>query len=104
MTIGEKVEKLALKNKDILELIQPFIGNTNPSVRISNTINSLDNEKKDSIKKILDNYSNENKEELQAGKNVFQTFLKIITSLGLKDIKPSWSNLPDNYLLFFGHN
>ena len=101
VTIGEKVEKLALKNKDILELIQPFIGNTNPSVRISNTINSLDNEKKDSIKKILDNYSNENKEELQAGKNVFQTFLKIITSLGLKDIKPSWSNLPDNYLLFF---
>src|ERR1700761_3884166 len=39
--------------------------------------------------------------ELTAGQYIFNTFLKVISSLGLKDTKPSWANLPDNYLLFF---
>ncbi len=37
----------------------------------------------------------------EAGQHVFTTFLKVITSLGLKDIKPNWANLPEDYLLFF---
>jgi hypothetical protein len=35
------------------------------------------------------------------GKYVFNSFLKIITALGLKDIKPNWYNTPDDFLLFF---
>jgi len=40
-------------------------------------------------------------ENIIAGKHVFNTFLKVISSLGLKDIKPTWDNLPDDFLLFF---
>ena len=46
------------------------------------------------IKENIDN-------ELNAGKNVFKSFLKVITSLGLKDTKPNWEHMPDDFLLFF---
>ena len=43
----------------------------------------------------------EDKKELNAGKHVFTSFLKLISSLGLKDTKPNWDNIPDDFLLFF---
>jgi hypothetical protein len=118
-SLGEWVENLCENNKEILELIKPYMENTNPSVRISNTINVLNSNDKRSVYKIINDYLNDNGKttdvrtfvdftnessevkEIEAGQNVFKTFLKIITSLGLKDVKPSWSNLPDDYLLFF---
>lgn len=116
-SLGEWVEDLC-ENKEILELIKPYIDNTNPTVRISNTINVLDEDKQQSIYKIITDYINGTgketdvrtfvdytkeslEQDVEAGQNVFKTFLKVITSLGLKDAKPSWANLPDDYLLFF---
>lgn len=117
-SLGEWVEDLALGNKEILELIKPFVDGTNASVRIANTINVLDKPKKASIYKIINDYLNNTgrttdirtfvdltneslSEDLVVGKNVFATFLKVITSLDLKDIKPKWDNMPDDFLLFF---
>lgn len=117
-SLGEWVEDLCLENKEILELIKPYLEETNPSVRISNTVNVLDLAGKNSVYKIITDYlngtgrktdirtfvnlTNESvTEDLSVGKNVFGTFLKVITSLGLTDIKPKWDNIPDNFLLFF---
>lgn len=116
-SLGEWVEDLC-ENKEVLELIKPYLDDTNPSVKISNSINVLDSVGKNSIYKIVTDYLNGTgrktdirtfvdltneavDSELQAGKNVFTSFLKIITSLGMKDVKPTWDNIPDDFLLFF---
>jgi hypothetical protein len=39
--------------------------------------------------------------ELKAGKHVFTTFLKVITSLGLKDTPANWANIPNDFILYF---
>lgn len=127
-SLGEWVENLCEQNKEILELVRPYLEDTNPTVRISNTINVLETTDKKSVYKIVTDYLNgtgrktdirtfvdmtneseaqffkkekEDKTELNAGKNVFTSFLKVITALGLKDIKPNWDNIPDDFLLFF---
>jgi hypothetical protein len=117
-SLGEWVEGLCENNREILELVRPYITDTNPSVRIANAINVLESSDRNSIYKIINNYlNNVNKEptigasvdmtnesentELNAGKNVFNSFLKVITSLGLKDIRPNWDSIPDSFLLFF---
>jgi hypothetical protein len=57
------------------------------------------------IKKYIDfvkeNINEEQEEQVEAKQNVFKTFLKVITSLGLKDLKPSWDSIPENFLIFF---
>lgn len=122
-SLGEWVEDLAIRNNEILELIKPYLENSNPTVRISNTINVLDKPAKSSIYKIVTDYLNDTGKktsirtfvdltnedfileseatELKAGKNVFTTFLKIITSLGLKDTPAKWTDIPDDFILFF---
>ena len=130
-SLGEWIEELCEGNKEILELVRPYLEDTNPTVRISNTINVLESPDKNSVYKIVTDYLNgtgrktdvrtfvdmtneadtrstqyfkkepEDKKELNAGKNVFTSFLKVITSLGMKDTKPSWDNIPDDFLLFF---
>ena len=117
-SLGEWVQNLCENNKEILELIKPYVDNSNPSVKLSNSINVLDNNDKQSIYKIIKDYlngegrkmdvrtfvdmTNESEtSELNAGKNVFNSFLKVITSLGLKDTEPNWNDMPDDFLLFF---
>ena len=122
-SLGEWIENLAERNEEILELIKPFLENSNPTVRISNTINVLDKPSKFSIYKIVTDYLNDtgketsirtfvdltnedfifesDSNELKAGKNIFTTFLKVITSLGLKDTPATWTNIPDDFILFF---
>lgn len=117
-TLGEWVENLCLENKEILELLRPYLDDSSPSVRIANTINVLENIDKESVYKIVTDYLNDTgregdirtfvdytnetlTESLQAGKNVFLTFLRLITSLGHKDTKPSWDKIPDDFLLYF---
>jgi hypothetical protein len=116
-SLGEWIEELCLQNKEILELLRPYLDNSSPSVRIANTINVLDDYGKKSVYKIVSDYLNETSREgdvrtfvdytnesisdLKAGKNVFITFLRLITALGHKDTKPTWDSIPDNFLLYF---
>jgi hypothetical protein len=117
-TLGEWIEELCLQNKEILELLRPYLDDSSPSIRIANTINVLENIDKESVYKIVMDYINNTgrkgdvitfvdytnetlTESLQAGKNVFLTFLRLITSLGHKDTKPSWDKIPDDFLLYF---
>jgi len=46
---------------------------------------------------------NENQQSL-AGKNVFTSFLKVLTSLQLKESNPDWENTPDNFLIYYRYN
>jgi len=122
-SLGEWVEDLAIRNKEILELIKPYLEETNPTVRISNTINVLDKPSKSSVYKIVTDYLNKtgretsirtfvdltkesklfesDASELKAGKNTFSTFLKVITSLGLKDTPANWTDIPDDFIIYF---
>ena len=36
-----------------------------------------------------------------AGKNVFDCFLKVLTALGQKNIKPNWEKTPENFLIYY---
>jgi len=119
-TLGEWVEDLAVSNEEILELLKPYLDGTNPTVRISSTINTLSDYDQKSVYKIITDYLNdtgregqittfvhlveslnENLEDLKAGKNIFNSFLKVITSLGLKDTEPNWRNMPEDFILIF---
>ena len=55
-SLGEWIEELCDGNKEILELVRPYVDNTNPTVRISNTINVLESPDKNSIYKIVTDY------------------------------------------------
>ena len=53
---------------------------------------------------IIYNYSKfilESIDNLIYGKNIFKSFLKINTSLGFKDIKPNWKEIPEDFLIFY---
>ena len=117
-SLGEWIEDLCENNREILELVRPYLIESKADVRIANTINVLGSAERNSIYKIVKDYldgnssdtnittfvdmTNESVEtELNAGKHIFNSFLKVITSLGLKDTKPNWDNIPDDFLLFF---
>lgn len=123
-TLGEWVEELCLKNKEIEEILRPYLDNTNPTVRISNIINTLEEYDRKSVYKLITDYlngagrkgeiityidltnesTNTQIEDLKAGKNVFNSFLKVITSLGLKDTEPNWKSMPESFILIFEYN
>lgn len=115
-SLGEWVESLCENNEEILDLIKPYLEDTNPSVKISNTINCLEDIEKKSVEKIVSNYLNNNGRKgdiltfvdmtnerlnIKAGKNIFSSFLRVITSLGLYDIEATWKNIPDDFIIYF---
>jgi hypothetical protein len=55
-SLGEWVEELCLGNKEILELLRPYLDDSSPSVRIANTINVLENKGKEYVYKIVTDY------------------------------------------------
>lgn len=42
-----------------------------------------------------------NEDTKLGGRNIFKSFLKMITALGGKDNKPDWEEIPTNYLIYF---
>ena len=100
--IGKWLEDLCDTNDEVLELLRPYLDDTDPTVRIANTINVLPEKTKTHLYNMVSKYIKENNEtDIIAGKHVFVTFLKVITSIGMKDMKPNWDNIPDDFLLFF---
>ena len=47
---------------------------------------------------------NENVTEVTTGKSVFKTFLRMLTSLGLKENSPSWDKCPKDFILYYEFN
>jgi hypothetical protein len=98
----------------------------NPDINLSNAINLLDDRIKEEIKNQIDEYLSKGIEEKEpvilpstdteellgeslqsqseitiAGKGIFQSFLKSLTALGLKESQPDWNLCPDDFLLYY---
>ena len=118
-TLGEWVESL-MGDEYVRNIVARYTKDSDASIDLSNAINILDDNTKDEIKYQIDNYLQNGIEEKDpqflistdleelteseitvAGKGIFISFLKSLTSLGQKEVQPSWEKCPDGFLLFY---
>lgn len=117
-SIGEWIESVSKEDEYLLNLISHYTQEVDPSVRLANAIDILDNfEKQELYHKIKDHLEGNKQpqsvdiiasvdtedmlENVQGGKNIFQSFLKVITALGLKEHQPDWNKTPQDFLIYF---
>lgn len=115
-SIGEWIESVA--DDYVLNLVSQYTQDIDPSIKLSNSIDILqDFERKELSKKVKDYIdgvqqpqnvdmvasvdSGELLENVQAGRNVFKSFLKLLTAMGLKEHQPDWSKTPQDFLIYF---
>ena len=118
-TLGEWVESL-MDDEYVRNIIARYTKDSDASIDLSNAINILDDKTKQEIKAQIDHYLENGIEEKEpqflvstdleplteseitvAGKGIFISFLKSLTSLGQKEVQPSWEKCPDGFLLFY---
>lgn len=122
-SFGEWVESHA-DDDYVKNIINRFIGDVDPKIRIANAINLLDDNDKLDIKNQLDDYLEHGIQEKEpevsttvlkndlmneqvqdeislAGKGIFHSFLKSLTALGKKDTKSNLEKCPDDFLIFY---
>ena len=118
-TLGEWVESL-IYDEYVRNIVARYTKDSDASIDLSNAINILDDNTKDEIKYQIDNYLQNGIEEKEptfltstdleelteseitvAGKGIFISFLKALTSLGQKELGPNWSKSPDDFLLYY---
>lgn len=122
-TLGEEIESI-YQDEYVKNIVNRYVGDIDPSVRIANAINVLDERTQKEIKSQVDDYlkngieekepeiitSTETDELLEtmaqqeisvAGKGVFNSFLKSLTALGRKDNKSDFNICPDEFLIYY---
>lgn len=118
-SFGEWIES-NYSDQNIRNIVTKYIKDTDSTIRLANVINTLEESEKSQLKKEIDLYSQKGVEEKEpqftistdlepliesevsiAGKGIFTSFLKSLTSLGQKEKEPDWKNCPDNFLLFY---
>ena len=118
-SLGEWVESL-IDDEYIKNIISRYTKDINPDINLSNAINILDVKIQNDIRQQIENYisngiedkdpviaASTDTEELMesesttAGKGIFSSFMKSITALGYKDMKPNWEKCPSEYLIFY---
>ena len=118
-SLGEWVESL-MDDEYVRNIISRYTQDVAPDVNLSNAINVLDEPIKNEIKAQIENYlkngiedkeptmiaSTETDEILEsegstAGKGILSSFMKTLTALGQKNIKPNWEKCPNDYLMFY---
>lgn len=115
-SLGKYVSDLAEKDEYIKTLVGEYTGDVDPSITISNAVNVLEDEDKIDLLKRVEYHVNGEEGEVDVdvheveevieegksyGKGVFNTFLKCLMALGLKDNKPEVTNIPSDYLTIF---
>lgn len=112
-TIGEYVERLSHEHDWVIQLVTPLIKNVNPFVKLSLSVDSLDDMKKLEVLKQVENHLNSNSEvsvssninlgkiDESYGKGVMTTFFKCLTALGLKDNTQEDVDIPEEFIIFF---
>jgi hypothetical protein len=118
-SIGEWVESL-IDDDYIKNIVFRYL-DSKQDINLSNAINVLDKKTQKEIKGQIDRYLqdgikqkdtqvsarveidelNESAEISPAGKGIFTSFLKTITSLGQKDSEPNWEKCPQDFLIFY---
>ena len=118
-TLGEWVESL-IDDEYVRNIVYRYTGDIEQDVNLSNAINVLDENVQADIRQQIENYitngikdkdatmvaSTETEELMEsegatAGKGIFSSFMKSITALGHKDMKPNWEKCPKDYLIFY---
>jgi hypothetical protein len=118
-SLGEWIESL-MEDEYVRNIIARYTKDSDHSIDLSNAINILDDKTKQEIKAQIDHYLENGIEEKEpqflvstdleplteseitvAGKGIFISFLKSLTSLGQKEVQPSWEKCPDGFLLFY---
>ena len=118
-SLGEWVESL-MDDEYVRNIVARYTKDSDHSIDLSNAINILDDKTKQEIKAQIDHYLENGIEEKEpqftastdleplteseitvAGKGIFISFLKSLTSLGQKEVQPSWEKCPDGFLLFY---
>jgi hypothetical protein len=133
-SIGEWIESLS-SDEYVMNIVNRYINDDeklyggddiDPTIRLSNAINLLDDRTKEEIKNQIDDYLSKGIEEKEpvilpstdteellgesvqaqseitvAGKGIFQSFLKSLTALGLKESQPDWNLCPEDFLLYY---
>lgn len=112
-SLGEYISKLAEDDKEIRNIVSHFTEEIDQSVDMQNAIDVLDDNDKVQLLKKVEAYQSGEEGEVDTvnshvelieeayGKGVFNSFLKCLTALGLKDNKPETQNVPGQYLIFF---
>jgi hypothetical protein len=109
-----------MEDEYVRNIIARYTKDSDHSIDLSNAINILDDKTKQEIKAQIDHYLENGIEEKEpqflvstdleplteseitvAGKGIFISFLKSLTSLGQKEVQPSWEKCPDGFLLFY---
>lgn len=102
----------------VKNIVNRFISEIKPDIRLSNAINLLDENQKSDIKSQIDEYLangitdkdtdilvstqiDESVEVTSAGKAIFISFLKSLTALGLKEIGANMERCPSQFLTFY---
>lgn len=115
--IGEWVESI-YDDYYVKNIVNRFIGDIKPNIRLANAINLLEDRQKLDIKNQIDKYLengiedkkpdvlasasiDESVEVTNAGKSIFTSFLKSVTALGLKEKGPNIERCPSQFLLFY---
>lgn len=115
--IGEWVESI-YDDYYVKNVVNRFISDIKPDIRLANAINLLEDRQKLDIKNQIDKYLengieekkpdvlasasiDESVEVTNAGKSIFTSFLKSLTALGLKEKGPNIERCPSQFLLFY---
>ena len=121
-SLGEWVESL-ISDEYVRNIVARYTKESDPSVDLSNAINILDDKTQQEIKSQIDSYLQNGIEEKEpqflvstdieqlteslveditiAGKGIFTSFLKSLTSLGQKEAQPYWEKCPQDFLIYY---
>lgn len=119
-SIGEWVESL-YEDEYVKNIVNRFLDEVTPDIKLSNAINLLDPREQADIKKQIEEYKQNGLQEhpevkvsastdveeileseiTLAGKGIFNSFLKVLTALGQKNGQPTLDKSPDDFLLFY---
>lgn len=119
-TLGTRVEALYDKDDYIKNIVNRFIGDITPDIRLANAINILDSFKKAEIKDLIDKYEAQGiidkkpivrfstevepvseSEIVPGGRGSFTSFLKVMTALGQKELSCNFDVCPNEFILYY---
>lgn len=127
-TIGQWIEHIIDKDDYIQTLVNQYTKNYDPSIKLSNVIDLLDDDDKNELRNKIDNYiqngikdkdpivfanvekvskvdvSEQDPMLQEGGQNIFVSFLKVLVSMGYKDIELDDEKCPNDYIFYYKTN
>ena len=111
-SLGEWVEKESKNDEFVNRLVNSYLEDKDGFITIANAIETLTDDQKNELITRIERYKSGHEgetstlayvdltDESNAGKNIFNSFLKVITALGLKNSDINWEDCPDDFIIF----